>query len=96
LHAVLVAERDHLIEAWSAETRRAIASASLAHAELLDRMPDFVDQIIAALHPEAIPLPPAGEVAEEHAWELGSTWARSFANTAFCTRASCELPSRRR
>lgn len=66
MHAVLVAERDHLIEVWSAETRQAIASASLAHGELLDRMPDFVDQIIAALHPEAIPLPPAGEVAEEH------------------------------
>jgi signal transduction histidine kinase len=66
LHAVLVAERDHLVEAWGAETRRMIASASLARAELLDRMPDFVDQLIAALHPEAIPLPPVGQVAEEH------------------------------
>jgi len=66
LYAVLVARRDDLIEAWSAETRRAIASASLARAELLDRMPDFVDQIIGALHPEAMPLPPAGEIAEEH------------------------------
>ncbi len=29
-------------------------------------MPEFVDQIIAALHPEALPLPPVGEIAEEH------------------------------
>jgi signal transduction histidine kinase len=43
-----------------------IASAPLAQAELLDRMPDFVDQIIAALHPDAIPLPPVGDAAEEH------------------------------
>jgi signal transduction histidine kinase len=66
LHSLLAARRDDVITAWSAETARLIASASLAHAELLDRMPDFVDQVIAALHPEAIPLPPTGEVAEEH------------------------------
>jgi signal transduction histidine kinase len=29
-------------------------------------MPEFVDQIIAALHPDAMPLPPVGLVAEEH------------------------------
>lgn len=66
LHSLLAAQRDDLITAWSAETGRVIASAPLAHAELLDRMPDFVDQIIAALHPDAIPLPPAGQIAEEH------------------------------
>ncbi len=66
LHSLLVAQRDDLISAWSAETRRAIAAASLPHAALLDRMPDFVDQIIAALHPDAIPLPPLAQVAEEH------------------------------
>ena len=66
LHSLLAAQRDDLIAAWSAETGRMIASVSVARAELLDRMPDFVDQIIAALHPTAIPLPPTGEIAEEH------------------------------
>ncbi len=66
LYSLLAAQRDELIEAWSTETRQVIASASLARAALLDRMPDFVDQIIAALHPEALPLPPASEIAEEH------------------------------
>ena len=66
LHSLLVARRDDLIARWSNETGRVVASVSLAHAELLDRMPDFVDQLIAALHPGAVPLPPTGEIAEEH------------------------------
>jgi len=66
LYSLLAARRDDLIAAWSDATGRTIASASLARGELLDRMPDFVDQIIAALHPDAIPLPPATEIAEEH------------------------------
>src|SRR5262245_38367505 len=63
---LLAGKRDELIAAWTTETRRAITAAALPRAELLDRMPEFVDQIIAALPPEALPLPPAGENAEEH------------------------------
>jgi len=66
LGKILADKRDDLISAWTGETRRAITSASLPRAELLDRMPQFVDQIIAALHPEALPLQPAAENAEEH------------------------------
>jgi signal transduction histidine kinase len=66
LAALLAEKRDELIAAWTGEIRRAITAAALPRAELLDRMPEFVDQIIAALHPQALPLPPAAENAEEH------------------------------
>ena len=38
----------------------------LPRAELLDHMPAFVDELIRALHPEAISLPPMSANAEEH------------------------------
>ncbi len=34
--------------------------------ELLDRIPAFVDEIIAALYPDAMPLPSSSGNAEEH------------------------------
>src|SRR4029078_13215143 len=34
-------------------------------AELIDHMPPFIDELTAALHPEALPLPPAGENSVE-------------------------------
>jgi len=66
LARLLADKREELIVAWTGETRRAITAAALPRAELLDRMPEFVDQIIAALHPEALPLPPDAGHAEEH------------------------------
>jgi hypothetical protein len=66
LWAILQGRREDLVAAWSDAVQRAIASASLPRAELVDRMPDFVDEVIAALHPGAIPLPPLAENAGEH------------------------------
>lgn len=43
-----------------------MAAAALPRAELLDHMPAFVDEIIRALYPEALPLPPSSAHAEEH------------------------------
>ena len=65
LHGVLKARRELLVACWSTKIRAAV-SAPLTTAELLDRIPAFVDEIIAALYPEAVPLPSASGNAEEH------------------------------
>lgn len=38
----------------------------LPRAELLDHVPAFIDELIRALHPSAVPLPPMPTTAEEH------------------------------
>ena len=38
----------------------------LPRAELIDHIPAFVDELIRALHPDAMPLPPMSAHAEEH------------------------------
>lgn len=65
LHGVLKARREVLVACWSTKVRAAV-SAPLTNAELLDQIPAFVDEIIAALYPEAIPLPSTSGNAEEH------------------------------
>lgn len=52
LHALLERRRDALLSCWMERTKRHLAPGPLPPAELLDRMPAFVDQIIAALGPE--------------------------------------------
>jgi len=66
LSAVLKEHRSRLITCWGDRITGAIAAATLPRAELLDHMPAFVDELIRALHPEAISLPPMSENAEEH------------------------------
>jgi signal transduction histidine kinase len=66
LSALLRARRQELIERWIARVTRESAPEPLSHAELVDHMPLFVDQLIAALHPEAVPLPVPIENAVEH------------------------------
>jgi signal transduction histidine kinase len=65
LFAVLKARREPLIACWHGKNRSAV-SAPLTNVELLDRIPAFVDEIIAALYPDAIPLPSVSGNAEEH------------------------------
>jgi len=65
LHGVLKARRELLVACWSTKIRAAV-SAPLTTAELLDRIPAFVDEIIAALYPQAVPLPSTSGNAEEH------------------------------
>lgn len=66
LAALLSERRQELIDRWSAAVLRETVSEPLSHAELIDQMPLFIDELIAALYPEALPLPPAGENAVEH------------------------------
>ena len=65
LFGVLKARREVLVACWGTKIRAAM-EAPLTTAELLDRMPAFVDEIIAALYPDAVPLPVASGNAEEH------------------------------
>ncbi len=66
LFDVLKERRTHLIACWGARIKSLVASASLPRAELLDHIPAFVDEIIRALYPSAIPLPPMSARAEQH------------------------------
>jgi signal transduction histidine kinase len=65
LFGVLKARRESLVSCWSTKIGAAI-SAPVTHAELLDRIPEFVDEMIAALYPDALPLPSTSGNAEEH------------------------------
>ena len=66
LHGLLKARRDDLLACWTAKIKGEIAGAPLARAELLDRMPFFIDELVAALYPNAVPLPGSSGNAEEH------------------------------
>jgi signal transduction histidine kinase len=67
LHELLKSQREELIKRWGQRiTGSGDQSQQLAPGELLDRMPFFVDEIIAALYPEALPLPPTHGNATEH------------------------------
>src|SRR3954471_5821310 len=66
LFELLKAKRDQLMTCWGIRIKAMVASASLPHAELLDHMPAFVDEIIQALYPAAVPLPPVSARAEQH------------------------------
>jgi signal transduction histidine kinase len=66
LFEVLKERRGHLITCWGARIKSLVASASLPRAELLDHIPAFVDEIIQALYPSAMPLPPMSTRAEQH------------------------------
>jgi signal transduction histidine kinase len=66
LSALLRERRQELIERWTAMVVKETVTEPLTHAQLVDQMPLFIDDLTAALHPEALPLPPAGENALEH------------------------------
>jgi signal transduction histidine kinase len=66
MYDVLKERRSRLLEAWGDRIKNAVASAGLPHAELLDHMPAFVDELIRALYPDAVPLPAMSAHAEEH------------------------------
>jgi signal transduction histidine kinase len=66
LYDLLKARHDQLISCWTSQARKTVAPGPLPQAELLDHMPAFVDEIIAALYPTALPLPPNRGSAEEH------------------------------
>jgi len=66
LAALLKRQRQTLIDRWSAGTQRENTADPVSRAELLDHIPRFIDELIAALHPIAVPLPSLGENAQAH------------------------------
>jgi hypothetical protein len=66
LHALLSDKRQELLDRWAAAAKVS-APTAVSTVELVDRMPFFVDELRAALHPGVAPLPDGGSVsAEEH------------------------------
>src|SRR6185503_2622819 len=65
LFGTLKAKRELLVACWTTNIRGAV-SAPLTNAGLLDRIPAFVDEVIAALHPSAAALPSTSVHAGEH------------------------------
>jgi signal transduction histidine kinase len=66
LATVLKTKRQDLIERWSGASRRENTADHIPQAELIDHIPRFIDELILALHPGALPLPSLGENALEH------------------------------
>jgi signal transduction histidine kinase len=67
LFSVLKAKRELLVSCWGAKIKAGLAAPkTITDVELIDRIPEFADEIIAALYPDAVPLPGTSENAEEH------------------------------
>jgi signal transduction histidine kinase len=66
LASLLKARRQDLINRWSAAVRSERAPASISQAELIDHIPRFIDELIGALHPDAMSLTSLGENADQH------------------------------
>jgi signal transduction histidine kinase len=68
LYGLLKARRQNLIDRWLEKINAAFVDSSdqLSRAALLDRIPLFVDELIAALYPDVAPLPANSANAEEH------------------------------
>ncbi|MBC8132103.1 MAG: HAMP domain-containing histidine kinase [Deltaproteobacteria bacterium] len=66
LFDLLRSRRQGLIDRWMHANRMETTADSISTTDLLDRIPFFIDELIVALHPEALPLPALGETAIEH------------------------------
>jgi hypothetical protein len=66
LSELLTAHRAELIERWTNTVAREGAAQPLERAELVDQMPRFIDELVAALRPAADPVPSSGRNAVEH------------------------------
>ena len=66
LAILLKVRRQDLINRWSVAVTRESTSEPISRAELLDHIPRFIDELIGALHPDALSLTSLGENAVEH------------------------------
>jgi signal transduction histidine kinase len=66
LAVLLKVRRQDLINRWSVAVTRDSTSEPISRAELLDHIPRFIDELIGALHPDALSLTSLGENAVEH------------------------------
>jgi signal transduction histidine kinase len=66
LHTLLSSHSDELLQRW-AQANASDSASQVTRVELIDRMPHFIDELITALHPSALPLPDAASPsAGEH------------------------------
>jgi signal transduction histidine kinase len=66
LYDLLKGRRQDLIDRWSGRLLGTGDPEPLSHSELLDQIPIFIDELIAALYPDAVPLPSPTATAAEH------------------------------
>lgn len=67
LFALLRERKKELLDRWSQQVDAALASEALSRSELVDHIPVFIDELVGALYPDAVPLPGMQVVsAEEH------------------------------
>ena len=66
LATLLKVRRQDLINRWSDAVTRDSTSEPISRAELLDHIPRFIDELIGALHHDALSLTSMGENAFEH------------------------------
>ena len=71
LHEVLLLRRHEVMQRWQAIVQGSITPTSMAGAELIDHLPSFLDEIIAALREDAgfstvVPTPQESETASSH------------------------------
>jgi signal transduction histidine kinase len=66
LATLLKVRRQDLINRWSAAVTRESTSEPISRGALLDHIPRFIDELIGALHPDALSLASLGEDAVEH------------------------------
>ncbi len=66
LHFVLQERKQLLLDRWIEGTRLENTADPVSRGELLDHIPRFIDELIAALHPAALPLPLPTTNANEH------------------------------
>jgi signal transduction histidine kinase len=71
LHDVLARRRTEVVERWKLAVRGTLAPDAMPHTELVDHIPQFVDEIIAALRKDAgldagAPSPEQGATAAGH------------------------------
>lgn len=64
LHQVIAARREEVIGRWLAEVRGTLAPDAMPHLELVNHIPEFVDEIMAALRADA-GLPSRGVTADD-------------------------------
>jgi signal transduction histidine kinase len=66
LSTLLEQQRQELIDRWADVVRRENTPEPISRAALVDQLPRFIDELIVALHPQALPLPSVRRNAVEH------------------------------
>jgi signal transduction histidine kinase len=65
LHDVLGAKRDEIVQRWKREVQGTLAPEAMPTLELVDHIPEFLDQIIAVLRADVVEFLPSGQLPED-------------------------------